>query len=323
MPGSAVQTYTDPHEYQSSIRATDVTVLLTGRSHDRFHARLTRMDLHKLWMRSGETSAPYLMQGAWTSDRCIIHFLAGEDQTPYHHNGMELPPDTILVNPPGKEFYRRSTGRRSGSMSLTIADLAIASRAILGRELTVPPTTRMVRPPAQVMSRLLHLYDAAENLATAAPDILTNPEVARAIEQELIRVMVACIAACEDVNDDSNRGNRVPVMRRFQQMLEENRGEPLYVTEICSGIGVSERTLRLHCLAQLGLSPHRYLWLRRMHQARQSLSLADASAETITRIATDHGFWELGRFSVAYRNLFGESPSTTLRRASLASARIE
>src|SRR5262249_31415101 len=31
-------------------------------------------------------------------------------------------------------------------------------------------------------------------------------------------------------------------------------------------------------------------------------------------IVTDHGIWELGRFSVAYRRLFGESPSCTLRR---------
>jgi len=41
---------------------------------------------------------------------------------------------------------------------------------------------------------------------------------------------------------------------------------------------------------------------------------ADPATATVTRLATDHGFWELGRFSVAYRALFGESPSESLRR---------
>jgi hypothetical protein len=35
----------------------------------------------------------------------------------------------------------------------------------------------------------------------------------------------------------------------------------------------------------------------------------------VTDIATEHGFWELGRFSVNYRHIFGETPSVTLRRA--------
>jgi AraC-like DNA-binding protein len=64
------------------------------------------------------------------------------------------------------------------------------------------------------------------------------------------------------------------------------------------------------------MSPIRYLWLRRMHLAHRALRAADPAASTVTEIATNHGFWELGRFSVAYRSLFGESPSASLHRPS-------
>jgi AraC-like DNA-binding protein len=51
-----------------------------------------------------------------------------------------------------------------------------------------------------------------------------------------------------------------------------------------------------------------------MNLARRKLVRSVAAATTVTQIATDHGFWELGRFAVAYRSLFGESPSVTLAR---------
>jgi AraC-like DNA-binding protein len=54
-------------------------------------------------------------------------------------------------------------------------------------------------------------------------------------------------------------------------------------------------------------------FLRRMHLARLALMQADPAVATVTQIATDVGFWELGRFSVQYKWLFGESPSATLK----------
>jgi AraC-like DNA-binding protein len=62
------------------------------------------------------------------------------------------------------------------------------------------------------------------------------------------------------------------------------------------------------------MGPVRYLWLRRMYMARRALSLASEGAATVTSVAMANGFWELGRFSVAYRGLFGETPLATLRR---------
>jgi AraC-like DNA-binding protein len=54
--------------------------------------------------------------------------------------------------------------------------------------------------------------------------------------------------------------------------------------------------------------------LRRMHLVRRALLRAESSETSVTRIATDHGFWELGHFAVAYRALFGEAPSASLRQ---------
>jgi len=104
-------------------------------------------------------------------------------------------------------------------------------------------------------------------------------------------------------------------MRRFfEETIDAKPNSPLYLLEICEKIGVSSRTLREHCQEHLGMSPHRYLWLRRMKLARRQLMHAEPSETTVTNIAMSCGFGELGRFAVQYHTLFGETPSATLRR---------
>lgn len=158
------------------------------------------------------------------------------------------------------------------------------------------------------------LHEAVGHLAKTAPDILAKPEVARAIEEALAEAMVLCTA--EGHSDDLRKvqRDRARVMRRLEEALTANPEEPLYMAELSAQVGASYWTLRDCCLNYLGMSPKRYLWLRRMNLARRALRRADAEKTTVTEIASDYGFWELGRFSVAYRSLFGEAPSATLRR---------
>jgi len=63
------------------------------------------------------------------------------------------------------------------------------------------------------------------------------------------------------------------------------------------------------------MSPIRYLLLRRLREVRRALRDADPNMAKVAEIAQRFGFWELGRFAGRYRATFGESPSTTLRRA--------
>ena len=314
MISNAVRSFRDPWEHQSFFRAADMRVVVTDRGD--YSSELTRIDLHQLWMQRNLTSLPQITHLVDHDYRCPIAFLTDAQQAPVIRNGKEVQPGTIVVGAPPAEYYYRMTAPcRIGCMSLAPGELAAAGRAIAGYDLTAPAEARLIRPPEHLMARLLRLHEAAGHLAATTPDILRHPQVAQAFEDQLTRAMIACLTEATPVDSGSRPHQRMPVMQKFERVVGEAEGEPLYVMEICARIGVAERTLFNHCLGYLGISPHRYLWLRRMHQARRALSLADPTGKTVTTIANNHGFCELGRFSVAYRKLFGESPSTTLRNS--------
>jgi transcriptional regulator GlxA family with amidase domain len=104
-------------------------------------------------------------------------------------------------------------------------------------------------------------------------------------------------------------------MVRFEDALAAHSGSQLNMPALCSAIGVSERTLRTCCTEFLGMSPTRYLLLRRLNMARSALRRADPATASVAEIARTHQFLEPGRFAVTYRTVFGEMPSSTLRRS--------
>ncbi len=313
MPDSEVLTLSDPYEHQGLLRNADVRVIVT--SPGDYKAQLTRIKLDRLWIQRGRDALPRLFHTAVKTNRIIGFFLADEEQAPFFHSREELLADQIMLYAPETEHHQYSTAAcHWGTMSLTPDDLAAAGIAIAGREVIAPTMTQRIRAPAPMVAQVRAFHAAAGNLAATIPDVLALPQVARAIEEELIRAIVRCLTVGQASGERAPGHTRLPVMRRFEQAVNEAEGSPLYLTELCAAIGVSERTLRLHCLEHIGMAPHRYLVLRRMNLVRQALTRANPAVTTVTTIAADHGFWEFGRFAVAYRKLFGEPPSVTLRR---------
>ena len=313
MPSSLVRTYTDPDAYFADIRNLEIEGLVVQRGS--FRAESTHIDLHRLQMYRSAETLPRIMKVTPSGRRTGFVFATDPGQPAMRINAIEIADDQISKTGLSWEWHLRSAGPcRWGSMSLTPGDLAAAGEAIVGFELVPATFAHRLTPPAPVLSRLRKLHEAAGHLAQTAPDILANPEVARAIEQALVEAMVFCLAGTSFEDAHNVQRHRARIIRRLEGVLSANPEEPLYMAELSAQVGASYWTLRDCCLEYFGMSPKRYLWLRRMNLARRALQRADAEKTTVTKIATNYGFWELGRFSVAYRSLFGESPSTALRR---------
>jgi AraC-like DNA-binding protein len=229
-------------------------------------------------------------------------------------NGLEASHGDIIAFRAGSMGYNRSFAAcKWGSITLRHENLAAAGRVAIGRELIAPPVTHRIRPSPAALNRLLNLHEAAGHLAKTAPDILTKPEVGQAMDQALVEAMLAFLRG-DSPDENGAYRHHAKVMRQLEEVLRASSAESLYMDDLCTAIGVSYRTLHACCREHLGMGPKQYLILRRMHLARRALSRGDPEKTSVTTIATDYGFWELGRFSVVYRSLFGESPSTTLRR---------
>jgi len=108
-----------------------------------------------------------------------------------------------------------------------------------------------------------------------------------------------------------------------EQLILAEINEPPQISALCLALAVSERTLRKAFHTIHGLPPCRRLRRLRLAGARAALQDADGELISVTEIATNFGFVELGRFSVEYRKLFGETPSQTLSRASLPTMRAK
>ena len=107
-------------------------------------------------------------------------------------------------------------------------------------------------------------------------------------------------------------GERWHVVRRAEQYLQDCGQPSVRVEELCMAACTSLSRLERAFRDTFGVSPRRYLTLRRLAAVRREL-LRRESETSVTEVATRWGFFHLGRFSQDYKALFGEMPSQTAR----------
>jgi len=229
------------------------------------------------------------------------------------HHGHNVDPLDVIVTRSGESF---DVVNRLGSPLLTVA----ISEVLLDRYAAVlwdkPHQVGRAADRLHFSSMIARsaFVDICQNFlhdVRCDPNVLANPQCASLMEEKLLEKLMLGGAPEPRYTSPPYRHH---VARRAYQYMQERIGESLSIRELCSVSRASYGTLEKGFRETYGMSPLAYLRVRRLVLARRELRQPNQQT-TVTGVAIQCGFLELGRFSVQYRERFGETPSETLHKA--------
>ncbi|WP_270936718.1 helix-turn-helix domain-containing protein [Falsiroseomonas oryzae] len=284
----------------------DFEAELVQLSPGRFRYGLSLVDLGPVRVQSNAVDGSYLGRARVAPGDWALFYPTGGPAEASRLNAI-LPgsADAVLYGPGAELMARVADGQR---WTMVVLDAARFGE-VFGRL------------PAAREGRALPL----RGLLARAPELLRLPDLAglQMAGQAGVAVSAAVVdglrAALDGALADGPpprrrlRGERsaVRVASAAVEYLAAVPGRPVCSEEIGTAIGVSPRFVNQCFDAVYGVSVHRYLRQRRLAEARRRLTDGGAGL-LVKQVALDLGFWHFGRFALAYRDLFGETPSQTL-----------
>jgi AraC-like DNA-binding protein len=103
------------------------------------------------------------------------------------------------------------------------------------------------------------------------------------------------------------------IVKRAIDLMHAHPETPWGTAELARATGASARTLQRAFERSGQPSPMLYLRRLRLQRVHAELAANSPDSATVTMVAGRWGFVHLGRFASQYRQLFGETPSETLR----------
>lgn len=141
------------------------------------------------------------------------------------------------------------------------------------------------------------------------PGSLRSPQVSKLVNDDILSLLLTSATPPLQRIDPPHRQH---LARKAAALLRHQTDSPVSIQELCERLGINWRTLNMGFRELYGVPPKTYMRLSRLHHVRRVLSEADPDTTNVTAVAVSWGFFQLGRFAVEYRQLFGERPSDTL-----------
>jgi AraC-like DNA-binding protein len=162
---------------------------------------------------------------------------------------------------------------------------------------------------------IARLMDAICDDLNSDTPAFTHPRMGKTIEDSVLQLLLASVPHNFSRDLDSPSAGPAPYyVRRVEDYIRQNAGEPIGMTELVEVSGVSARSLHLGFRRFRNTTPMGYLKAYRLDLARTELENAYERSLSVTEVAFSCGFMHLSKFARDYTRRFGENPSATRRR---------
>ncbi|MCP1913670.1 MULTISPECIES: AraC family transcriptional regulator [Bradyrhizobium] len=143
------------------------------------------------------------------------------------------------------------------------------------------------------------------------PDALTDAS-ADFWRRAIVDCVTATVVTSLPPDGTSYLPSAMRLVRHVEDYLHAAGTRPVHVSEICTELRLSRRSLHRAFHEVFGVGPVTFLRYKRLCMIRSILRESTPDQTTVSKVAIEQGFIELGRFSQYYRAMFGEYPSQTL-----------
>ena len=128
----------------------------------------------------------------------------------------------------------------------------------------------------------------------------------------IVEYMAMAISRSTPVDQGGHLVSATRLVRSVEDYLRETGDRPLHISEICSQLSLSRRSLHRAFHEIVGIGPVTFLRQKRLCTVYSILKASSPEETTVSEVAIRQGFIELGRFSHDYHAMFEEYPSQTL-----------
>jgi AraC-like DNA-binding protein len=291
----------------------DAPIEIVQLEHGKMSGTMTHMSVGSLGISTGNFTRSVRARGVQSKRRWMIGMVLDAPASIQHVN--VIPGDHLIIAPDHEIYTHYPTANRYVATFITPSELfAFLDSQQLGAAdaATWQRSSSMLETdPAIAAANAMEYRMLLTAIRTLGPTM--SAEAADFYKRNVME-----LATAPFLNGVHYRGPKLmttaaTLVREIDRFLMNAGSRPIHISELCEKFNVGRRRLHRAFIDVLGIPPITFLRRKRLGDVHTALLMAGPAA-SVRQIAIEHGFVELGRFAAAYRRMFGELPSETLRR---------